>query len=244
MDTQTMENIRRLKLSYLAENHESFIDGCDKGKLTTKSVIERLCDLEVIEKDRRGTERRLRQAKLGHFKRMNDFNWAFPKGIDRSLIEEFLKCGFIGRQQNIILAGGQGLGKTMIAKNIALQAVMQGRTALFTTASQMVMALKGFDNQIDLNRGLKKYVHPDLLIIDELGYLSYDHAAADLIFEIINRRYETGSIVITTNLAFKDWNTIFPGAACLTAMIDRLTHHLKMVKIEGESYRLKESKMN
>lgn len=244
METQTMENIRRLKLSYLADNHNSFIDGCDKSKLTTKGVIERLCNLEVIEKDRRGTERRLSQAKLGHFKRMNEFDWAFPKEINRSLIEDLLKGSFIAHQQNIILAGAQGLGKTMIAKNIAFQAVMLGKTALFTTASQMVMTLKGYDNQIDLNRGIKKYVHPDLLVIDELGYLSYDHAAADLIFEIINRRYETGSIVITTNLAFKDWNSIFPGAACLTAMIDRLTHHLKMVKIEGDSYRLKESKMN
>lgn len=175
---------------------------------------------------------------------MNEFNWAFPKYIDRGLIEDCLKGGFISQRKNIILAGAQGLGKTMIAKNIAFQAVMQGKTALFTTASQMVMTLKGFDNQIDLNRGLKRYMHPDLLVIDELGYLSYDHTAADLIFEIINRRYETGSIVITTNLAFKDWNTIFPGAACLTALIDRLTHHLKMVKIEGESYRLNESKMN
>ncbi len=95
-----------------------------------------------------------------------------------------------------------------------------------------------------MNRAIKKYTQPDLLIMDELGYLSYDFSAADLIFEIVNRRYESGSIIMTTNLPFKDWNNIFPGAACLTAMIDRLTHHVKIVKIEGDSYRLKESKLS
>jgi len=214
------------------------------GKLTASNIIERLCELEVLEKDRRGTERRLRQARLGKFKRIDDFDWAFPQNINRDSIENLLKTDFINRQENIILAGAQGLGKTMIAKNIAYHAVMKGKTALFTTASQMVMMLKSCDNQVDLNRMLKKYVQPDLLIIDELGYLSYDHQAADLIFEIINQRYEVGSIMMTTNLAFKDWNTIFPGAACLTAMIDRLTHHLQMIKIDGGSYRLKESKIN
>lgn len=243
MNSQTMNNLRRLKLSYLVGNLEEFIDGCNKSNLSVDAVIERLCELEVIEKDRRGTERRLRQAKLGKFKRIEDFDWAFPKGINRDSIEKLLKTDFTNRQENIILAGAQGLGKTMIAKNIAYQAVMRGKTALFTTASQMVMMLKSCENQVDLNRMLKKYVQPELLVIDELGYLSYDHQAADLIFEIINQRYEVGSIIITTNLAFKDWNTIFPGAACLTAMIDRLTHHLQMIKIEGGSYRLKESKI-
>lgn len=243
MNSQTMNNLRRLKLSYLVDNLEEFIDGCNKSKLSVDAVIDRLCELEVIEKDRRGTERRLRQAKLGKFKRIEDFDWAFPKAINRDSIEKLLKTDFTNRQENIILAGAQGLGKTMIAKNITYQAVVRGKTALFTTASQMVMMLKSSDNQVDLNRMLKKYVQPELLVIDELGYLSYDHQAADLIFEIINQRYEVGSIIITTNLAFKDWNTIFPGAACLTAMIDRLTHHLQMIKIEGGSYRLKESKV-
>jgi DNA replication protein DnaC len=244
MNSQTFDNLKRLKLSYLVENFESFIEGCYKSKLTASNIIERLCELEVLEKDRRGTERRLRQARLGKFKRIDDFDWAFPQNINRDSIENLLKTDFINRQENIILAGAQGLGKTMIAKNIAYHAVMKGKTALFTTASQMVMMLKSCDNQVDLNRMLKKYVQPDLLIIDELGYLSYDHQAADLIFEIINQRYEVGSIMMTTNLAFKDWNTIFPGAACLTAMIDRLTHHLQMIKIDGGSYRLKESKIN
>ena len=243
MNSQTMNNLRRLKLSYLVDNLEEFIDGCNKSKLSVDAVIDRLCELEVIEKDRRGTERRLRQAKLGKFKRIEDFDWAFPKAINRDSIEKLLKTDFTNRQENIILAGAQGLSKTMIAKNITYQAVVRGKTALFTTASQMVMMLKSSDNQVDLNRMLKKYVQPELLVIDELGYLSYDHQAADLIFEIINQRYEVGSIIITTNLAFKDWNTIFPGAACLTAMIDRLTHHLQMIKIEGGSYRLKESKV-
>lgn len=242
MNTTLNQELRRLRLMYLAENLDEFVAGCDKAKLTPKGVVERIANLEIVEKSRKGTERRLRQAKLGKFKRMNDFDWAFPKQIDRQLIEEMLAAKFTNHQENIILAGAQGLGKTMIAKNIGYQAIMNGKTVVFTTASQMVMYLQSFDNQIDLNRAFRKFSQPDLLIIDELGYLSYDCKAADMIFEVINRRYETDSIVITTNLAFKEWNSIFPGAACLTAMIDRLTHHVKVIKVDGPSYRLRESK--
>ena len=242
--TQINQDLKQLRLSYLAENLEEFASGCDKAKLPAKSVISKMAELELIEKRRKGTERRLRAAKLGRFKRMNDFDWRFPQNIDREAIDQLLTADFVSRQENVIMAGAQGLGKTMIAKNIAYQAIMKGKTAVFTTASQLVMTLQSYDNQVDFNRGLKKFTQPELLVIDELGYLSYDCKAADLIFEVINRRYEVGSIIITTNLAFKDWNQIFPGAACLTAMIDRLTHHVKVLKIEGDSYRLKESKQN
>ena len=146
-------------------------------------------------------------------------------------------------RENLIIAGSQGLGKTMIAKNIGYQAAIKGQRVHFTTASQLVLDLNSRrDSHIEFKKALKRFTGPDLLIIDELGYLSYDCQAADTIFEIINRRYETGSIIITTNLPFKDWSTIFPGANCLSAMIDRLTHHLKIVTIERPSFRLAESK--
>lgn len=234
-------DLKSLRLSYLAENLNSFISGCDSEKMKAEAIIRKIVELEIVEKSQRGAERRVRQAKLGRFRRVSEFDWNWPDKIDRNKLEKMLKCDFISQKRNVILAGPQGLGKTMFAKNIGHLAAVSGKTVLFTSASNMVMNLKAQSSPADINRILKKYVSPELLILDELGYLSYDCQAADLIFEIINRRYENSSIVISTNLAFKDWNSIFPGAACLTAMIDRLTHHVEIVKFDGKSYRLKES---
>lgn len=239
--TTITAGLRMLRLNYLADNFDSFTSGCDKDGMTAGTIAGRIVELELIERSRRGTEKRISQAKLGRFKHITDFDWNWPEKIDRKKIDKILSCEFIDQKRNVILAGAQGLGKTMLAKNIAYAAAIKGKSTLFTTASNMVMTLKAQSGQADLNRTLKKYTGPDLLVLDELGYLSYDCQAADLIFEIVNRRYEAGSIVISTNLAFKDWNTVFPGAACLTAMIDRLTHHVEILKIEGKSYRLRES---
>ena len=242
MDATLKESLKKLRLNYLAENYEEFISGANKTKITASGLIDRIVNLETVEKARRGTERRVRAAKLGRFKHLSNFDWNWPKGITKDQVDDLIKSDFIGKKRNLILAGAQGLGKTQIAKNIGYQALMGGKSVLFTSASDLVLNLKAQDNHVDLNRQLKKFVSPDLLIMDELGYLSYDCQAADMIFEVVNRRYENGSIIITTNLGFKDWNTVFPGAACLTAMIDRLTHHCEVIKIEGKSYRLRESK--
>ncbi|NRA68944.1 MAG: ATP-binding protein [Pseudobacteriovorax sp.] len=240
-DTLTID-LKKLRLNYLSENFGEFAAGCDKEKQTAKTVIEKMVSLELVEKDRRSTDRRLKAAKLGKLKQLHHFDWAWPKSIDRAKIESLLEANFITSSRNVLIAGAQGLGKSMIAKNIGYHAVMKGYNVLFTTASELVMTLQAKESPAELNKALKRYCAPDLLIIDELGYLSYDCAAADTIFEVVNRRYENGSIIFTTNLAFKDWNKIFPGAACLTAMIDRITHHLELIKIEGDSYRLMESK--
>lgn len=244
MNQELDQDLRKLRLHYLSDHLEDFIAGCDKEKRTTKSVIERMTELELVEKERRSIESRLKEARLGRFKRMHEFDWAWLKKVDRAQIEKLFGADFIGAKRNLILAGAQGLGKTMIAKNIGHEAVMKGKSVLFTTASDLVMTLQAKDTQIELNRSLRRYTKPDLLIIDELGYLFYDCKAADLIFEVVNRRYEQGSILFTTNLAFKDWNKIFPAAACLTAMIDRITHHVDVVVLEGTSYRRKESRQN
>ena len=139
-------------------------------------------------------------------------------------------------------AGPQGLGKTMIARNLGHFAVMSGYTCLFTTASVLAIDLGAQESRHALQRRLKHYESRDLLIIDEIGYLSFDCKAADFIFEIVNRCYEKSAICISTNLVFKDWTQVFPGAPCVTAMIDRLTHHAKIIKIAGDSHRLRETK--
>ena len=234
-----IEQLTQLKLSYLANNLDSFLDR--QKKSSPREVVARLAELELIEKSARGTERRLKATKLGAFKKMSDFDWSWPTKLDRALIENLLNCEFIESSKNIVLAGAQGLGKSMLARNLAWNAALKGQTALFTTASRMILDLGAQESNAALHRCLMKYEKPKLLVIDEIGYLAFDNKSADYIFEIVNRRYEKSSIVMTTNLAFKDWHQVFPGAPCVTAMIDRLTHHADIIKFEGPSYRTKEA---
>jgi len=160
--------------------------------------------------------------------------------IDRPLIERALTLDFVPEVRNLILLGANGLGKTMITKNIAHAAVLAGHSVLFRTASELLDDLQ-LDSSELLRRRLKKYARPSLLCIDEVGYLSYDCHAADLLYEVINRRYEHRSIIVTTNRAFKNWNVVFPNATCIVSLLDRLTHHADVTVIQGESYRRRES---
>jgi len=134
------------------------------------------------------------------------------------------------------------VGKSTIARNIAHQAVLEGHTVLFTTAAQMLNELAAQDGDRALRRRLVLYARPRLLVIDEIGYLSYSNRHADLLFEVVSRRYEEKSLLITTNRPFAEWNEVFPNAACVVSLVDRLVHHAEIIPIEGESYRLKEAR--
>ncbi len=140
-----------------------------------------------------------------------------------------------------MLVAPQGLGKTMIAQNIAHQAIVQGHSVLFTTAAQMLLDLGGQESSRALESRLKHYAKQSLLVVDEVGYLAFDNRNADLLFQVVSRRYERKSLVLTTNLAFKDWPSVFPNATCATALIDRVIHHADVIGIEGKSYRLREA---
>jgi DNA replication protein DnaC len=153
-----------------------------------------------------------------------------------------MHLGFIAEGLNVILVGSNGVGKTLIAQNLAYQAVMHGHSALFTTAAQMLTDLAGQDGDLALRRRLAHYARPDLLVIDEIGYLSYGTRHADLLFEIINRRYERKPTLITTNRPFAEWGAVFPNAACVVSIVDRLIHHAEVLLIEGESYRMREAR--
>ena len=149
---------------------------------------------------------------------------------------------FIKETANIILVGPNGVGKSMIAQNIVHHAVMQGHRALFVNAAQMLGDLAAQDGDNALRRRLKHYAHPDVLAIDQIGYLSYGNRHADLLFDIISRRYELKPTIVTTNRPFAEWSEVFPNAACVVSIVDRLVHHSEIVVIEGESYRMKEAK--
>ncbi len=173
---------------------------------------------------------------------MADFDWAWPKQIDRDAVEAALRLDFLEKAHNVVLVANQGLGKTMIAQNIALAAVQAGHSVLFTTAAQMLLDLGGQESSRGLDQRLRHYCNrTGQLVIDEIGYLSYDNRNADLLFQVVSRRYEKRSVVLTTNLTFSDWPTVFPNAACTTALIDRLVHHTEIITIEGKSYRTREA---
>ncbi len=196
---------------------------------------------EDAERAQRSLERRLRDAHIGQFKPLADFRWDWPTMCDRALIEELMTLQFMSDASNIVLVGSNGLGKSMIACNLGYQAILAGHTALFVSAGQLLGELTALDSDSALRRRLRHYAAPDLLIIDEVGYLSYSNRHADLLFELISRRYQRKSTVITTNRAFADWSEVFPGAACVVSLIDRLMHRAEVVRIKGESYRKKEA---
>lgn len=197
---------------------------------------------EEEERTRRSLERRLKAAHLGRFKPLADFDWQWPAQCERQAIEDLMRLNFLDEAANAVLVGPNGVGKSTIARNIAYQAVLAGHTVHFTSAGQMLNELAAQDGDHALRRRLALYARPRLLVIDEVGYLSYSNRHADLLFEIVSRRYEEKSTLITTNRPFSEWNEVFPNAACVVSLIDRLVHHAEIIPIEAESFRLKEAK--
>jgi DNA replication protein DnaC len=235
------DTLAAIGLKAAAAHLEDLLARATRSRLSPTALLEEVARIESSERARRGLELRMRAARLGSFKPMADFDWSWPKKIDRDLIEQALQLAFITERRNLALVATNGLGKTMIAKNIAHTAVLGGHTVLFRTASELLTDL-GCDSPQRRRSRLTYYTRPDLLCIDEVGYLSYDDRAADLLFEVVTRRHEHRSILVTTNLAFSDWSTVFPDASCLMTLLDRLLHHADVALIEGESYRAFEGK--
>jgi len=201
-----------------------------------------LLRVEEEERGRRSLERRIGAAKLGRFKSLADFDWSWASKLDRSHLETLFGLGFIEEQANIVFVGPNGVGKTMLSKNLAHRCLLQGHSVAFTTASAMLNTLASEDSASGLQRRLKRVCNPRVLCIDEVGYLSYGNRHADLLFEVVTRRYELGRpIVITTNKPFGEWGEVFPNASCVVTLVDRLVHRSEVVQIEGSSYRLKEA---
>jgi DNA replication protein DnaC len=241
--TTLSDQLRQVGLTQTATDVNDFIARATQKRWSPVVLLETLVRAELDARARQRVERRLKDARVGRFKSMADFEWAWPKQIHRPSVERVLTLEFVSKRENIILVAAQGLGKTMLAKNLVHLAVLAGHSARVITASDLILDLTAQETARGLERRLRAYARPSLLCIDEIGYLSYDAHAADLLFQVVSRRYEQKSIVLTTNLAFKDWNTIFPNASCAVALIDRLTHHAEILTIEGESYRKREAEL-
>ena len=232
----------KIGLRTISQNLDDLIARATTGRWSPHMLLEQLSQIETDERSRRSLERRLGLSGIKKFKAMADFDWNWPKKIDRDVIERALTLDFIKEARNVIMIGGNGLGKTMIAKNICHAAVLAGYSVLFRSASALIEDLQ-CESPESRRRKLRTYGNAGVVCIDEVGYLSYDDNAADLLYEVINRRYERRSVVVTTNRGFKEWNEVFPNASCIVTLVDRLTHHADVTRLEGESYRLRESEM-
>lgn len=204
--------------------------------------IETLLGFEEKERRKRSLEHRLQKAKIGPFKPIADFDWAWPTKIDRELVEDLFRFEFIAEAANVVFIGSNGIGKTMIAQNLVHQAILRGHTARFINASALLNDLASQETGQALSRCLRRYFEPQVLAIDEVGYLASCGKHADLLFEVITRRNQVKPTILTTNKAFSEWNQVFPNAGCVVTLIDRLIHKSEIVEIQGESYRLKEAK--
>jgi DNA replication protein DnaC len=165
-----------------------------------------------------------------------DFEWSWPTKIERDVIERALTLDFLPEARNLVLVGRNGLGKTMITQNICHAAVLAGYSVLFRSAAALLEEL----HREGRRSKLRTYANVGLLCIDEVGYLSFDDKAADLLYEVVNRRYERKPVILTTNRPFKEWNEVFPNATCIVTLLDRLLHHADVTVIDGDSYRVRE----
>ena len=234
------EQLERIGLRTVAMQLNDVLANAARQRWSPRQLLEQLAQIEFAERAHRSLERRLRTAEIRKFKPMADFDWSWPTHIERDVLERALALDFLAEARNLVMVGANGLGKTMIAQNICHAAVLAGHSVLFRTASALLEELHRQTPEGRL-RKLRAYANVSLLCIDEVGYLSFDDKSADLLYEVINRRYEQKSLILTTNKAFKEWNEVFPNAACIATLLDRLLHHAEVTVIEGSSYRVRES---
>lgn len=237
---KTLDMLTALQLIYPLENFEPLTREAGKQAWSHQVYLDRLLEGECQRRDVNRVIRRLKNARFPVPKALEAFNWNWPKKINRAQIQDLFRLAFMENHANVIFIGGVGLGKTHLATALGRQACEQGHTVLFTTAVDILNTLAAAQVTQRLRQELKRYTRPDLLVIDELGYLPIDKTGADLLFQVFSSRYEKDSTVITTNKAFKYWPSIFNDDATLTsAVLDRLLHHAETVIIDGPSYRMK-----
>lgn len=236
-----VQNLNELKLTQIAETYREVLDEAARKNSSMLEVLSALIAAEITARRQRALQRRIRQAKLPKPKTMADYKFEFPKRIPKQKVLRLFDCQFVEQRQCAVLIGPTGVGKTHILTALAYTACEKGLSVRFTRVIDMINTLTTAQLNGTLERALKHYVHPSVLLLDELGYLPIDKRGADLMFQVVAARYESGSIVITTNRPFRDWGKIFDVDNTLaTAMIDRLMHHGEAIVIQGDSYRTKD----
>jgi DNA replication protein DnaC len=241
----TLETLRaqfeRLQLVFMREHYTEVLQQAAQQQWTPEEILDRLLAGEIQRRDDRALQRRIKAARFPLIKTLDDFDWSWPKKINRAQIQHLFHLDWLPQQGNVFFLGGVGLGKSHLALALGYHACHQGYSVRWVTAIDLVNTLLAAQHAHRLQTELKAFLKPQLLALDELGYMPIDKAGADLLFQVISERYERGAICLTTNKPFKQWATIFNNDATMaSAILDRLLHHGEPVVIEGKSYRMKD----
>jgi DNA replication protein DnaC len=236
------ENLKQLKLNRTSAQIETILEDAGKNSPSYADFLLQLTNDELAVKREKQTSLATVMAKLPYIKTLDSFDFSFQPSIDAKLVKELASCVYIEHAENVILLGPPGTGKTHLAVALGLKAIVQKYRVLFIQAASLVASLNKAYSENKLEEKVKQYCIPKVLIIDEIGYIPIDTNGAHLLFQIISRRYEHSSIIITSNRGFGQWDEIFGDTIIATAILDRLLHHSTVINIKGESYRLKEKK--
>lgn len=226
-------------LSTAAAVLDARLEAASHGEMTYITFLCGLLEAESQSRKQRSEETRLKLSRLPHRKTLEEFDFAFQPSIDTRLMNELATLSFAARNENVIFLGPPGVGKTHLAVGLAMKAIRAGMTVYYTSLAKLISDLKKADEQNRLERRWRVYTRPDILIVDEVGYMQLDRSSAELLFRLICERYENGSILLTSNKFFSDWGELMNDTVIATAMLDRLLHHAHVVNIRGETYRLK-----
>jgi DNA replication protein DnaC len=235
-------HLKALKLPTFLRDYDKLARQCAAEGVDHAGYLLRLAELELLDRDRRMVERRIRQARFPAVKSLDSFDFAAIPSLNKMLVLELARCAYIERRENVIALGNSGTGKTHVALGLGLAACQKGLPVGFTTASALVHELLEANTERRLLRLQKQLSGYKLLIIDELGYVPLSTTGAELLFEVFSRRYERGSVIVTSNLPFDEWTGIFGAERLTGALLDRLTHHVHILEMNGDSYRLKASR--
>lgn len=236
-----LAHVDYLKLGYFAEHHEPLAQQAADKRWSHLDYLERLLEGEYLRRQAKAVERRIQLARFPVIKTAEQFQWNWPEAINELKVKNLFRLGFVAQKTNVVFLGPVGTGKTHLASALGYEACQRGHSVLFTTAIDIVNHLLAAQVAHRLKAELKKYLSPSVLVCDELGYLPLDKIGADLLFQVISKRYEQGSLIITTNKPFKQWSEIFNNDATIaSAILDRLLHRSEAVVIKGRSYRMKD----
>ena len=235
-------HLKLLKLPTFAREYEKVALACAQDQADYPRYLLRLCELERIDRDRRNIERRIRLAKFPQTKSLDTFDFKAIPSLNKPLVLELARCEWIERRENVIALGPSGTGKTHVALGLGLAACQKGLSVGFTTAAALVSEMMEARDERRLIRFQKQMVAYQLLIIDELGFVPLSKTGADLLFELISQRYERGATLITSNLPFDEWTETLGSERLTGALLDRITHHVSILEMNGDSYRLAQSR--
>ena len=239
--TALVQQLDYLKLPFIKAHHSDLAREAGPQNWDHQEYLRRLVDGEFGQRQQRRIERRVKAARFPVLKTLEQFRWDWPKKINRLQVQNLFRLEFVPEKGNVIFLGTVGVGKTHLATALGYAACMEGYSVLFADAIAVVNDLTAAQKTNSLKRAIKKYLRPQTLCLDEVGYLPIDQGGADLLFQVISQRYERGSIILTTNKPFKQWSSIFNNDSTIaSAVLDRLLHHAETVIIEGPSYRMKD----